>query len=86
MNYVNNPVVLQDVDHILNRPLPWELLYGATVLISGAGGFLPAYMVETLAALNARGAKIRVVGLVRNLEKAQGRLGQASRGVCGQTQ
>ena len=82
MNYVNNPVVLQDVDHILNQPLPWELLYGATVLISGAGGFLPAYMVETLAALNARGAKIRLVGLVRNLEKARDRLGHlASMGV-----
>ena len=39
-------------------------------------------MVETLAALNARGAKVRVVGLVRNLEKALGRLGHlASMGV-----
>ncbi len=82
MNCADNPVVLQDVFHILNQPLPWQLLNGATVLVSGAGGFLPAYMVETLAALNARGAKLRVVGLVRNLEKAQGRLGHlASMGV-----
>ncbi len=82
MNYDNNPVVLQDVAQILSQPLPWQLLNGATVLVSGAGGFLPAYMVETLAALNARGAKIRVVGLVRNPEKAQGRLGHlASMGV-----
>ena len=75
MNYVNNPVVLQDVAHILNQPLPWQLLDGATVLVSGAGGVLPAYMVETFAALNKRGVKLRVVGLVRNLEKARGRLG-----------
>jgi nucleoside-diphosphate-sugar epimerase len=72
--HANNPVVAQDVAHILNQPLPWQLLNGATVLVSGAGGFLPAYMVETLAALNARGAELRVVGLVRNLEKARGRL------------
>jgi nucleoside-diphosphate-sugar epimerase len=82
LNYVNNPVVLQDVAHILNQPLPWQLLDGATVLVSGAGGFLPAYMVETFAALNKRGVKLRVVGLVRNLEKARGRLGHlASMGV-----
>jgi len=82
LNYSNNPVVLQDVARILNQPLPWQLLNGATVLVSGAGGFLPAYMVETLAALISRGAKLRVVGLVRNLEKARGRLGHlASMGV-----
>ncbi len=82
MIYANNPVVSQDVSHILNQPLPWQLLNGATVLVSGAGGFLPAYMVETLAALNARGANVRVVGLVRNLEKARGRLAHlVSRGV-----
>lgn len=75
MIHANNPVVAQDVAHILDQPLPWQLLNGATVMVSGAAGFLPAYMVETLAALNARGASIRVVGLVRNLEKARARLG-----------
>jgi UDP-glucuronate decarboxylase len=78
MIHADNPVVAQDVSLILNQPLPWRLLNGATVVISGAGGFLPAYMVETLAALNARGANIRMVGLVRNLEKARARLGHLS--------
>lgn len=73
--HANNPVVVQDVAHILEQPLPWQTLHGATVLVSGAGGFLPAYMVETLAALNARGAGMRVVGLVRNPDKARSRLG-----------
>ncbi len=82
MKHANNPVVAQDVAYILNQPLPWHLLIGATIVISGAGGFLPAYMIETLAALNARGAKIRIIGLVRNLEKAHARLGHlASIGV-----
>jgi UDP-glucuronate decarboxylase len=82
MIYANNPVVSQDVAHILTQPLPWRLLNGATVVVSGAGGFLPTYMLETLAVLNERGANLRVVGLVRNLEKARGRLGHlASKGV-----
>lgn len=73
--HANNPVVAQDVAFILNQPLPWQLLNGATVVVTGAGGFLPAYMAETLATLNSRGANIRMVGLVRNLEKARNRLG-----------
>ncbi|WP_077036288.1 NAD-dependent epimerase/dehydratase family protein [Pelomonas sp. KK5] len=69
-------IVAEDIARILEQPLPWEQLNGATVLVSGAGGFLPAYMVETLAALNAqRKAGIRIVGLVRNPEKARQRLG-----------
>lgn len=73
--HANNPVVAQDVALILNQPLPWQLLNGATVVVTGAGGFLPAYMVETLAALNSQGANVRIVGLVRSLEKACSRLG-----------
>ena len=82
MNHANNPIVARDVAFILNQPLPWHLLIGTTVVISGAGGVLPAYMVETLATLNSRGARIRIIGLVRNLEKAHARLGHlASIGV-----
>ncbi len=75
MIHAKNPVVTQDIAKILNQPLPWQLLNGATVVVSGAGGLLPAYMVETFATLNLRGANLRVIGLVRNLEKAHRRLG-----------
>lgn len=70
-----NPIVAEDIAHILEQPLPWTELNGSTVVISGASGFLPAYMVETLAALNAHGASIRIIGLVRSPEKAHRRLG-----------
>jgi UDP-glucuronate decarboxylase len=75
VNETRNHVVAEDIACILSQPLPWAELNGSTVLISGAAGFLPAYMVETLAGLNARGASIRIVGLVRNPEKARQRLG-----------
>jgi len=71
------PQIAEDLDTILSAPLPWERFAGKTVLIAGAGGFLPAWMVWTLARLNARKtqAPCRIIGLVRNAERARGRLG-----------
>jgi UDP-glucuronate decarboxylase len=42
-----------------------------TVLIAGAGGFLPAYMVETLLYLNeTQSCNCQIIGVVRSPEKA----------------
>lgn len=71
---MRNNIVSADLKYITDQGLPWELLKDKTVLISGASGFLPAYMVETLLYLNEiRQLNIRVIGLVRNLEKAHKR-------------
>lgn len=75
MNCSANSIIAEDVNRILSSDLPWSELNGTTVLISGASGFLPAYLIETLAGLNAHGASIRIVGLVRRQEIAQARLG-----------
>jgi UDP-glucuronate decarboxylase len=55
--------------------LPWNEFEGKTVLISGANGFLPAYMVETLLYLNEtrHHTPTKVIGLVRNIDKAKAR-------------
>ncbi len=70
-----NPIIQADVAAIAAAALPWAELSGATVLVTGAAGFLPAYMVETLLFLNrfslAKPAKI--LALVRNLDRARGR-------------
>ncbi len=52
-------VLEEDLDRILSADLPWSELGGAEVLISGAAGFLPAYMVEVLIRV---GAKVTVLG------------------------
>lgn len=71
-----HPIVSEDLRRITESPLPWERLHRKTVLISGANGFVPAYMLETLLYLNeTTGANIRVIALVRNAEKAMRRLG-----------
>ena len=71
-----HPVVEEDLKRIVSQSLPWESLFGKTVLISGANGFVPAYMLETLLYLSETAcAGIHVVALVRNRERAIRRLG-----------
>jgi UDP-glucuronate decarboxylase len=70
---VRDRVVARDLDEILERALPWEKLFGSTVLVAGASGMLPSYVVYSLLALNdSRDAGITVHGLVRNEQKARG--------------
>lgn len=67
-------IITEDVTAIAAADLPWNRLAGKPVLITGAAGFLPSYLVETLLHLNdTRAFNCRVVGLVRNLEKARSR-------------
>ncbi|ETW21526.1 MULTISPECIES: NAD-dependent epimerase/dehydratase family protein [Mycobacterium] len=70
-----HPIVEADLDQILEAPLPWERFAGRTVLVTGAAGFLGAYMVETLLRLNeTRGqAPVRVLALARRAEALRAR-------------
>ncbi len=65
---MSNSIVETDLNFIVNSNNPWELLEGANILISGAGGFLPAYMVETILYLNKTKFKDKanIFALVRN--------------------
>lgn len=68
-----NPIIQEDIHHITSSPIvDWEKFRGTTVLISGANGMLPSYMVETLLYLNDQyDYQIKVIALVRNIEKAK---------------
>lgn len=68
-----NTIIREDLEKIISfKAVDWKTLQRKTVLISGANGMLPSYMVETLLYLNERyDYHIKVVALVRNLEKAQ---------------
>lgn len=70
-----NNIVEQDLEFIISQPLDWNQLEGKTVIITGANGFLPAYMVETILFLNECkfSNPTKVIGLVRNIEKARQR-------------
>ena len=47
-----NKIIYEDAKNIISENLPYEKLYGKTVLISGANGYVPAYFVHTMIALN----------------------------------
>lgn len=70
-------IVAGDIKKILSADLPWQLLFGKTILVTGAGGFLPSYVVQTFAALNRLkiGPPCHIVAMVRNPERALVRLG-----------
>lgn len=67
-----NPIIKEDISSIINRFENWERFKNKTILISGANGFLPAYLVETFLALD-KSFNTKVVALVRNKEKANKR-------------
>ena len=73
-----NPVVAEDVARILKADLPWQAFSGRRVLVTGAGGFLGAYLVSTLIGLNDSGrleSPAAIVALVRSRDRAEARLG-----------
>lgn len=66
-----NKIIQEDLEFIVDHNLPWEKFENSTVLISGASGFLAAYMLETLLYLNDKyHKKIKIIALARNKKKA----------------
>jgi len=75
VNDVRNPIIEEDLEFITGSNLPWDALEGKNILISGANGFVPAYLVETILFLNETRfkKKAKVFALIRNKEKALNR-------------
>jgi UDP-glucuronate decarboxylase len=70
-----NKIIAEDLDIIINAQLNWASFSNKNVLITGANGFLPAYLVETLLHLIKKGIinNTIIFALVRNIEKAKKR-------------
>ena len=68
-------IIDEDMAYIVSADLPWHELEGKNILVSGANGALPAYMVETILYLNEHlfKNKTTIFALVRNLSKAEKR-------------
>lgn len=64
-------IIEEDMQQILQEDIPWNKLYGKTVLVTGATGMLPSYMVYFLAYLNEQlpTAKIRILAAARSEAK-----------------
>ena len=68
---MRSPSLEQDMKMITDENLPWANFSNKTILISGANGCLPAYMIETFLYLNdIHGLNSKIIGLVRSKERA----------------
>lgn len=65
-----NFIISEDVERIVaSTPVDWKAFDNKRVLVTGASGFLPAYIVETLLHLKrTSGIDVHVTALVRNRE------------------
>jgi len=68
-------VIDEDVLDILSAPVQWGAFDSSSVLISGGGGMLASYMLETLLQLSLHGYRgpERVICLARSTERARAR-------------
>lgn len=74
----DSSVFQEDARNIALESLPWEKYRGQNILVTGASGMIPIYIVGALLAANDEyGLGLRVTGMVRNLSKAERRLSGA---------
>ncbi len=70
-----NPIVQEDLEHIASAPLPWGALRDKTVLVTGGGGFLAAYLIKSLLAANERYVlDLQIVCVTRRANSIEARL------------
>lgn len=71
-------IIETDMQEISKSNVPWEQFDGKTVLISGATGMIPSYMVMTLLYLNKfrDNFTCKIIALIRSMEKAQRLFGE----------
>ena len=74
----SNTIIQEDLINIYNSKIDWTLFRNTSILITGANGFLPAYLVEFFMYLNNKvpGINLTIYGLVRNEKKAKSRFSQ----------
>jgi len=72
MTVKGHHIVEEDIELILDSFGDWEEFRDKTILISGANGFLPSYMIFALLKANEKfRLNLYIIGLVRNREKAE---------------
>lgn len=76
---INNRIINEDIKSILSEKLDWGYLKEKTILLTGANGFIPSYIIYTLLELNLlkfQNNPMKIIALVRNKEKADKKFSQ----------
>ncbi len=70
-----NLIIREDIGNIAVADLPWDRLRNKTVLITGGGGFLAAYLIKTLLVAGLQHSlNIRVICVARSVKSVTTRL------------
>jgi UDP-glucuronate decarboxylase len=70
-----NPIIREDLERIAVANLPWDALRDKTVLVTGGGGFLAAYLVKSLLTVGRLyKLNIKVICVVRSTQGVDFRL------------
>lgn len=71
----SNSVIREDIERIASARLPWEDLHNKTVLVTGGGGFLAAYLVKSLLAVGRLNElNVKVICAARSTLSVEARL------------
>lgn len=74
-----NQILQEDLARLADSALPFELLDGRTVLVTGATGLIGSQVITALLfAARRRGLAIRILAVVRSEEKARAKLRELS--------
>jgi len=70
-----NSIIREDLERIASVNLPWEALRGKTVLVTGGGGFLAAYLIKSLLTVSRLyKLSIQIICVARNTRSVEARL------------
>ena len=73
MRLYDNNSYLEDIEYVGEHKLPWDILQGKTIMISGATGLLGSFLVDVLLRKNQNGLNCTVIALSRNEQKIKDR-------------
>ena len=82
MNLYNSKLYKEDIQYVSQLDLPWDKLYGKSILISGATGLIGSFLVDVLMSKNQQGLNCKVYALSRNALKASVRFSEWKDNPC----
>ena len=70
-----HPLLIEELQEIARRPLPWDDLRGKTVAVTGAGGLVGNYLMRALDCANQiHDLNLRLIALCRSIDRARAQL------------
>lgn len=71
MNILHNSIYQDDIDYICNRPLPWNLLQGKTILVTGASGMIGSCFIDAIMKKSKQNLGCKIIAVSRNEMQAR---------------